>query len=70
LVFIGATADNRFRAFDSKSGKELWTAKLDYTATAVPITYEGKSGKQFVAVVAAGGAARDNRQSLVVYALP
>jgi len=70
LVFIGATGDNRFRAFDSKSGKELWAAKLDYAATAVPITYQGKAGKQYVAIVAAGGAARDNNQSLVVYALP
>ena len=36
LVFIGATNDNRFRAFDSKTGKELWSTKLQYTATAVP----------------------------------
>ncbi len=34
LVFVGATSDNRFRAFDSKTGKELWVTKLDYTATA------------------------------------
>ena len=33
--------DNRFRAFDSKTGKELWVTKLDYTATAVPMTYHG-----------------------------
>jgi glucose dehydrogenase len=32
LVFIGATNDNRFRAFDSKTGKELWATKLDYAA--------------------------------------
>jgi glucose dehydrogenase len=35
----------------------------------VPITYEGKSGKQYVAIVAAGGTSRDNNQALVVYAL-
>jgi glucose dehydrogenase len=70
VVFIGATNDNRFRAFDSKSGKELWVAKLDHSATAVPITYQGDNGKQYVAIVAAGGAARGNGQSLVVYALP
>jgi quinoprotein glucose dehydrogenase len=71
LVFIGATADGRFRAFDSKTGKELWTAKLDYSVTAVPITYQGKNGKQYVAVVAAaraGGAT--NSEALVVFALP
>jgi len=69
LVFIGATSDNRFRAFDSKTGKELWVTKLAHTATAVPITYEGKNGKQYVAIVAAGGGPGTD-QSLLVYALP
>jgi quinoprotein glucose dehydrogenase len=68
-VFIGATGDSRFRAFDSKTGKELWTTKLDYSATAVPITYQGKGGKQYVAIVSAGGG-KGNNQSLVVFALP
>ena len=36
LVFIGATSDARFRAFDAKTGKELWTKQLDYSATANP----------------------------------
>lgn len=76
LVFIGSTNDSRFRAFDSKSGKELWTIKLDYTATAVPMTYLGNNGKQYVAIVAAsgggggrGGAAGGN-QGIAVFALP
>jgi quinoprotein glucose dehydrogenase len=62
LVFIGATDDRRFRAFDSKAGKELWAAKLDATATANPITYQGKNGKQYVAIVAG--------DSVVVFGLP
>jgi glucose dehydrogenase len=70
LVFIGATSDRRFRAFDLKTGKELWAVKLDYAATAVPISYQGKNGKQYVAVVAAGPGDRGNNQSLVVFALP
>jgi glucose dehydrogenase len=81
LVFIGATNDNRFRAFDSKTGKELWVTKLDYTATAVPMTYQGKNVKQYVAIVAAvgGGGGRGaappaggpvSGQGLVVFALP
>jgi glucose dehydrogenase len=69
LVFIGATGDGRFRAFDSRTGKELWSRKLAYTATAVPITYQGRNGKQYVAVVAAGGG-RGNDQALVAFALP
>src|SRR6202011_1645435 len=36
LVFIGATNDKRFRAFDAKTGKELWVTKLDNSAISVP----------------------------------
>jgi len=57
LVFVGATNDRRFRAFGSKSGKELWVTKLDATGDAVPMTYQGRSGKQYV-VIAAGGTNR------------
>jgi quinoprotein glucose dehydrogenase len=69
LVFITATNDRKFRAFDSKTGKELWAAPLDLNSTAVPMTYQGKDGKQYVAVVVANGTAGPN-QRLVVYALP
>ena len=62
LVFIGATSDNRFRAFDSKTGKELWVTKLERTANANPMSYQGKNGKQYVAVIAT--------DSVYVYALP
>ena len=80
VVFIGSTSDNRFRAFDSRTGKELWVTKLDYTATAVPMTFMGKNGKQYVAIVAAtgGGGGRGGRgaqqgpqnQGIFVFALP
>ena len=53
LVFIGATSDHRFRAFDSKTGKELWVTKLEKDANANPMTFAGKNGKQYVAIVAA-----------------
>ena len=69
LVFIGSTSDNRFRAFDSKNGKELWVTKLAHTATAIPMTYQGKNGKQYVAIVAAAGGPSGG-QGLVVFALP
>ncbi len=52
LVFIGATTDARFRAFDSKTGKELWAYKLERNANANPLTYRAKNGKQYVAVMA------------------
>ena len=52
LVFIGATNDHRFRAFDAKDGKQLWVGMLERNANANPMTYEGKNGKQYVAVIA------------------
>ena len=55
LVFIGATNDSRFRAFDSRTGKELWVTKIDASAHAVPITYMGHDGKQYVVIMASGG---------------
>jgi quinoprotein glucose dehydrogenase len=54
LVFIGATMDKYFRAFDADSGEELWHFELPYAGNATPMTYRTKSGKQFV-VIAAGG---------------
>jgi len=55
LVFIGATSDYGFRAFDAKSGKELWKATLNQDVLMTPLTYQGANGKQFVAAVAGGG---------------
>jgi quinoprotein glucose dehydrogenase len=69
LVFIGATRDRRFRAFDSRTGKELWSVRFDYNVTAIPITYMGRNAKQYVAVVAATQG-QGNNESLHVFALP
>jgi quinoprotein glucose dehydrogenase len=55
LVFVGATDDARFRAFDAKTGKELWTVKLPGAAEATPITYQGRDGRQYVVITATGG---------------
>ena len=45
LVFIGAKNDSRLRAFDSRSGKLLWEAKLEASAHSSPITYMGRDGR-------------------------
>jgi len=55
LVFVGATDDGRFRAFDAKTGKELWTFKLGGAAEATPMTYQGRDGRQYVVITATGG---------------
>ena len=54
-MFIGASDDARFRAFDVRTGKTVWTTKLGASAHATPISYTGKSGRQYVAIVSAGG---------------
>jgi quinoprotein glucose dehydrogenase len=55
LIFIGATNDSRFRAFDSKTGKLLWEAKLEASGHTSPVTYMGRDGRQYVALMATGG---------------
>jgi quinoprotein glucose dehydrogenase len=75
LVFIGATADKRFRAFDAKSGKELWVAEVGADAKAAPMTFLGKDGRQYVVIMAGGGhqlsrSTPASGSNLVAFALP
>jgi quinoprotein glucose dehydrogenase len=55
LVFIGSTMDARFRAFDARTGKELWSAPLPAAAYAAPAVYQTSAGRQFVVIAAGGG---------------
>jgi quinoprotein glucose dehydrogenase len=75
LVFIAATKDALFRAFEARTGKELWHAQLEAPAAATPMTFMGRDGKQYV-VIAAGGPGDTDRggteeypQKLVAFAL-
>ncbi len=73
VLFIGATDDGRFRAFNARTGAEIWTIKLPAPSHSVPVTYLGKNGKQFVVFPSTGGniltpGASDD--SLFAYALP
>jgi len=73
LVFVAATNDRRFRAFDAKNGAELWTVELPASGHATPITYMGRDGKQYVVVAAGGGTAIDRGRlsdALVAFSLP
>ena len=73
LVFIGATDDARFRAFDAKTGKEVWTFKLGGAANATPSTYLGKDGRQYVVVTSTGGGffeAPLTDDSIMAFAVP
>jgi quinoprotein glucose dehydrogenase len=55
LIFIGGTDDKRLRAFDTKTGKEVWTFLLPASLYGTPLTYQGRHGKQYVAAVTTGG---------------
>ena len=73
LVFIAATNDSRFRAFDSKNGKVLWEVKLEASGHTSPITYVGRDGRQYVALMATGGGGflgGGLSDSLVAFSLP
>jgi quinoprotein glucose dehydrogenase len=71
LIFIGATGDQRFRAFDAANGNELWSYPLPYAITAVPISYADAGGRQYVAVTAArSGNGPPGDEGLYVFALP
>ena len=70
MIFIGATADESFRAFDKENGKELWKAKLPFSGNATPSTYM-VNGRQFVVISAGGGkSGRPKGGSLVAFAIP
>lgn len=73
LVFIGATMDNYLRAFDAKTGREVWKGRLPAGATATPMTYVWK-GRQYVVIAVGGHTKLGNRTSgddmLIAFALP
>jgi quinoprotein glucose dehydrogenase len=70
LVFIGASQDEVFRAFDITSGKILWQTQLPASGHAGPMTYKGADGHQYVVIVAGGGSLRDKPgDSFIAYRL-
>lgn len=69
LVFIAATEDEMFRAFDKKTGKVLWETKLPAGGHATPAVYEWK-GKQYIVIACGGGKSDKSGDSYVAFALP
>ena len=70
LLFIAATKDGMFRAFDKKTGQLLWETKLPAAGFATPSTYQ-INGKQYV-VIACGGTKLGTKKGnqYVAFALP
>jgi quinoprotein glucose dehydrogenase len=69
LVFIAATVDNSFRAFDAETGGELWRTTLPASGRASPMTYEANR-RQFVVIAAGGGGIFGEGDTVVAFALP
>lgn len=70
LIFIGASKDEKFRAFDKSTGEMLWETRLPAGGYATPSVYEAE-GRQFV-VIACGGGKMNTKSgvSYVAFALP
>ena len=72
VIFIGGTIDRRFRAFDAETGTLLWETTLEASAHATPMTYQGRDGRQYVAIAAGGGGILRSEpgSKIVAFALP
>ena len=55
VVFIGAALDRWLRAYDIETGRELWRGPLPESARATPMSYQLRSGEQFVVIAVGGG---------------
>lgn len=70
LIFIAATKDEKIRAFDQQTGKQVWEAKLPAGGYATPATYE-VYGKQYLVIACGGGKmGTKSGDSYVAFALP
>jgi len=73
LTFIGATQERAFRAFDTRTGRELWRTSLPAGGQANPMTYRSpKTGRQFVLIAAGGHVMLQSPlgDEIIAYALP
>lgn len=69
LVFIAATKDNMFRAFDKRTGKKVWEYPLPASGFATPSTYQ-VNGRQYIVIACGGTKLGTNRgDSYVAFAL-
>ncbi|HLX46664.1 MAG TPA: pyrroloquinoline quinone-dependent dehydrogenase [Bryobacteraceae bacterium] len=72
LIFVAATVtEQKLRAFDVETGRELWSAELPASAQSTPMTYS-IGGKQYVVICAGGHGKIGNKMgdSVVAFALP
>jgi quinate dehydrogenase (quinone) len=72
LVFYAATQDFMLRAFDQRSGREVWHARLPVGSQGTPISYVSPiDGRQYIVISAGGARNADQRgDDVIAYALP
>ena len=61
LVFMGGTSDRYFRAFNARTGDELWRQRTNSGITGVPSSYS-VDGKQYIAVLSGWGVDAERQQ--------
>ena len=70
LLFIAATRDEKFRAFDTQNGALLWETDLPAAGYATPATYM-VDGRQYVVIAAGGGKiGTKSGDAWIAYSLP
>ena len=72
VAFLSGTLDNYVRAYDVRSGSEIWRSRLPAGGQATPMTYLGEDGRQYLLVVAGGHGSLGTKPGdhVIAYALP
>jgi quinoprotein glucose dehydrogenase len=73
VAFMAATLDDYLRAYDTRTGRKLWEARLPAGGQATPMSYvSARSGRQYVVIMAGGHGSLGTKMgdSLLAYALP
>lgn len=68
LIFIAATGDRKFRAFDQRTGKIVWETELPGAGTAIPSTY-AINQKQFVTIAVSPNQASGYKGGYITFSL-
>ena len=70
LLIAATTYDNTFHAYDKRTGKLLWSAKLPFAGNATPSTYM-VNGRQYIVIACGGGKnGAPSGGTYVAFALP
>jgi quinoprotein glucose dehydrogenase len=73
VAFMSATLDDYLRAYDTRTGRQLWEVRLPAGGQATPMSYvSDKTGKQYVVIMAGGHGSLGTRMgdSLLAFTLP